>query len=196
MLVRKVLTAVPWMKLKLRKYFTFLSSSFRILSVIPLRRLTSCWAKPRLFTSSIFRNDSVVEPASAVVSATIVFCMVLIRLLSTELIIPSSEQERWSNRPVHVEGIDHYEDNADERSEKHIDSGGYEALHVATNFLQLAQGFTAALVLEYLVGQIQRMPDPIRVHPRAQPLHDHVHEIVLEILSDSRHKRHPHRRQQ
>ena len=40
------------------------------------------------------------------------------------------------------------------------------------------------------------MPYPVRVHFRAQPLHDHVHEVVLEILRHTRHKRHSHRRQQ
>ena len=73
MLVRRKLTAVPWMKLRLRRYRTFFSSSLRIFPVVPLSRSISCWPSPRLFTSSMFRSDSVVEPASAVVSATITF---------------------------------------------------------------------------------------------------------------------------
>ena len=90
MLVRRKLTVVPWMKLRLRRYFTFFSSSFRILPVVALRRAISCWPRPRLLTSSMLRSDSVVEPARAVVSATICFWMVLMRLLSTELMTPSS----------------------------------------------------------------------------------------------------------
>ena len=73
MLVRSALTTVPWMKLRLRMYRTFFSSSWRILPVVLLSRAISCGASPRLFTSSMFRSDSVVAPASAVVSATIVF---------------------------------------------------------------------------------------------------------------------------
>ena len=42
-------------------------------TVVAFRRLISCEARPRLFTSSIFRSDSVVLPANAVVSATITF---------------------------------------------------------------------------------------------------------------------------
>jgi hypothetical protein len=38
----------------------------------------------------MFRRDSVVEPASAVVSLTIWVCTILIRRLSTELSTPSS----------------------------------------------------------------------------------------------------------
>ncbi len=78
------------MKLRLRRYRTFLSSRFRILSVVALSRSISCCARPRLFTSSMLRSDSVVAPASAVVSPTICFCTVLILRLSTELNPPSS----------------------------------------------------------------------------------------------------------
>ena len=49
MLVRRKLTVVPWMKDRLRRYFTFLSSSARILPVVALRRATSWSARPRLF---------------------------------------------------------------------------------------------------------------------------------------------------
>ena len=51
-------------------------------------RSTSWRARPRLFTSSMLRSDSVVEPASAVVSATITFWTTLIFLLSVELSQP------------------------------------------------------------------------------------------------------------
>ena len=43
-----------------------------------------------LFTSSMFRRDSVVDPASAAVSATIVFWTTLIRRDSTDESQPSS----------------------------------------------------------------------------------------------------------
>ena len=42
-------------------------------------RRSPAGASPRLFTSSMLRSDSVVEPASAVVSATITFWIVLMR---------------------------------------------------------------------------------------------------------------------
>jgi len=90
MLVRRKLTEVPWMNPRLLMYLTFLSSSARILSVVPFSRSISCWASPRLFTSSMLRRDSVVDPARAVVSATITRWMVLIFLLRTELSTPSS----------------------------------------------------------------------------------------------------------
>src|SRR3989442_11277729 len=40
------------------------------------------------------------------------------------------------------------------------------------------------------------MADPIRVHPRSQALHDHVHKIVLKILGHARDERYSNRRQQ
>ena len=54
-----------------------------------LSLLISWFPSPRLFTSSIFLNDSVVDPASEVVSATIIFCIFFIFLPRTELSIPS-----------------------------------------------------------------------------------------------------------
>ncbi|MOA13942.1 hypothetical protein D3C78_1340120 [compost metagenome] len=70
-------------------YFTFLSSSPNILTVVPFKRSISWFANPNDFTSSIFLRDSVVDPANAVVSETIVFCIFLMRLLSTELRKPN-----------------------------------------------------------------------------------------------------------
>ena len=58
--------------------------------MVPLSRATSCAPRPMLFTSSMLRSDSVVEPASAVVSATITFCTRLMRRDSTELSQPRS----------------------------------------------------------------------------------------------------------
>ena len=59
-------------------------------SVVALRRATSWAPRPMLLTSSMFRSDSVVDPASAVVSATIVFWTTLIRRDSTDESQPSS----------------------------------------------------------------------------------------------------------
>jgi K+ transporter len=59
------------------------------LAVVAFRRATSWLARPRLFTSSMFRSDSVVEPARAVVSATMTFWIVLIFRERTELRVPS-----------------------------------------------------------------------------------------------------------
>ena len=58
--------------------------------MVAFRRAISCAPRPRLFTSSMLRSDSVVDPASAVVSATIFFWMRLMRRDSTELSQPSS----------------------------------------------------------------------------------------------------------
>ena len=82
MICRSVFTNVPWTKLMLRILFTLVSSSPSILNVFLLRRFTSCCVSPKLFTSSIFRNDSVVAPAREVVCETIFFCIVFTFLLS------------------------------------------------------------------------------------------------------------------
>ena len=58
--------------------------------VVAFKRATSCWARPRLLTSSMFRSDSVVDPARAVVSATIEVWILLMRRLRVELRTPSS----------------------------------------------------------------------------------------------------------
>ncbi len=57
--------------------------------MVPFRRATSWSARPRLFTSSMLRSDSVVDPASPVVSRTISTWIRLMRRLSVELSIPS-----------------------------------------------------------------------------------------------------------
>ncbi len=57
--------------------------------MVPFSLLISCCAKPRLLTSSMLRRDSVVDPASAVVSFTIAFWTALIFLLRRELKPPS-----------------------------------------------------------------------------------------------------------
>ncbi len=59
-------------KLMLRRKRTFFSSSNSILIVVRFSRRISWLVSPRLLTSSMFRKDSVVDPASIVVSFTIV----------------------------------------------------------------------------------------------------------------------------
>ncbi len=86
---------------------------------------------------------------------------------------------------MHPERINHHEHNADQRNENHIDGGGNKLLHIAANLLQLSQRFSAALVFEDLIGQVQRVPDAIGIHLRAQTLHNHVGEIILKILGQA-----------
>ena len=90
---------------------------------------------------------------------------------------------------MHAKGIDHHEDDADERNKDHIDGRRDKPFHVASNFLQLAQGLSATLVFEDLIRQIQRVLDSVGVHFRAQSLDD-------QILGYAGHKSHTHRRQQ
>ncbi len=56
--------------------------------MVELSRAISWAASPRLLTSSMFRSDSVVDPASAVVSATMSLCTALIRLERIETMPP------------------------------------------------------------------------------------------------------------
>ncbi len=97
---------------------------------------------------------------------------------------------------MYPERVDHHKHDSNQRNEDDVDGGGNKSLHVAANFLQLAQRFSAALVFEDLVGQVQRMPDAVGIHLRSQPLNNHVGEIILEILGHARYKRDAHRRQQ
>ncbi len=87
---RKKFTNVPCIKLMLRTFFTLVSSSPNILYVLALSLFTSWSVRPRLFTSSIFLNDSVVVPASCVVSFTIVFWIIFIFLVNRLISQPST----------------------------------------------------------------------------------------------------------
>ena len=104
----------------------------------------------------------------------------------------NGNQKCRRDRPVYAEGVDHHEHDADERNEDDVDCGGDKSFHVTANFLQLAQCFSAALVLEDLVGKVQRVADAVGVHFRAEPLHNHVGEIILKVLGDSRDERDSH----
>ena len=127
-----------------------------------------------------------VEPASAVVSATIVFWTILIRRDSTELSQPSSGhggEVDGRDQPVDGEGVDDDEDDADQgRGRAMLMAAEIELLDVGAHLLELAEGLAAPLVLEELVGQVERVPDPVGVEPRAEPLGDDVDEVVLEVL--------------
>jgi hypothetical protein len=66
----------------------------------------------------MFLSDSVVEPASAVVSATIVVWILLMRRLSVELRTASRGTVAEIHRrddPVDAERVEHHEEDADQR---------------------------------------------------------------------------------
>ena len=93
------------------------------------------------------------------------------------------------DQPVDAPGVDHHEDDADQRREQHVDRRGDQLLDVGADLLQLAQRLAAALVLEHRVGEIQRVLDAVRVEPRPEALGDDVDEVVLEVLGDARDER-------
>src|SRR6185503_3046454 len=90
------------------------------------------------------------------------------------------------DQPVHGERVDHHENHADQRREQHVDRDGDQALDVGPDLLQLAERFSAPLVLERRVGQVERMPDAIRVQLRAEALGDEADDVVLEVLGYAR----------
>ena len=94
----------------------------------------------------------------------------------------NGEQERRRDRPVDLVGVDHHEDQADDRGEDHIDERRDELLGVGPDLLELAEGLAAALVLEDLEWQGQRVPNSVGVELCAQPLRYNVYEVVLEVL--------------
>ena len=116
-------------------------------------------ARPRLLTSSMLRSDSVVEPASAVVSATIT--LHLLDPPRERRAQPAEQRHRHEvhrrDQPVDGEGVDHHEERSRPGLEQHVDHGRHQPLHVGAHLLQLAQGLAAALVLEQLVRQLQRV---------------------------------------
>ncbi len=87
---------------------------------------------------------------------------------------------------MHAEGVDDDERDADERLEEHVDGRRDQPLDVGPHLLQLAQRLAAALVLEQLVRQPERVADAVRVEPRPEPLGDDVHVVVLEVLGHAR----------
>jgi len=87
---------------------------------------------------------------------------------------------------MHGERVHDDEHHADQTREEDVHERGDEALRVGPDLLKLAECFAAALVLEDLKGEGQRMPDPIGVQLCAQPLRYDIDEVVLEILGDAR----------
>ena len=144
----------------------------------------------------MLRNDSVVEPASAVVSATICFWIVLMRLLSTELRMPSTGTVRKYTGAISQctrERVNHHEHDADERREEDVDDADDQLLDVGAHLLKLAECFAAALIFEDRIRQLERVADAVRVELRAQALCDQVDVVVLKILGDARDERHANR---
>ena len=135
--------------------------------MVALSRAISCSASPRLFTSSMLRSDSVVEPASAVVSATITFWIFLIRLRQHRAqhgrAAGTVRKKTGAMTQCTREGVDHHEDDADQRGEHHVDGRRDELLDVGAHLLQLAERLAAALVLEHRVGQLERVADAVGV---------------------------------
>ena len=78
----------------------------------------------------------------------------------------NGEQERRRDRPVNLEGVDHHEHDADERREDDVHERGDELLGVGADLLQLAERLAAALVLEDLEGQGQRVTNAVGVELR------------------------------
>src|SRR6185295_6530377 len=83
-------------------------------------------------------------------------------------------EERRDNDPVYRERVDDDEDDADEGGEDQVDRERNELLDVGSDLLKLAQRLAASLILEDGVGQLQRVPDTVRVHLGADPLDDDV----------------------
>ena len=72
--------------------------------------------------------------------------------------------------------------------------GGDQLLDVGAHLLQPAERLAAALILEHRIGQLQRVPDAVRVELRAEPLGDDVDVVVLEVLGHARDERDADRR--
>ena len=141
----------------------------------------------------MFRSDSVVEPASAVVSRDDLFLNRLDALAqhrADDAEHRHGQQVHRRDEPVHREGVDHHEDDADERREEHVDRRRDQPLDVGPHLLQLAERFAAALIFEHRVRQLERMADAVGVELGAKPLRDQVDVVVLEVLGHARDERH------
>jgi hypothetical protein len=91
---------------------------------------------------------------------------------------------------VDRERIDHHEDDPDERHEQDVDRLRDQPLHVGPDLLQLPECFAAALILEHRIRQLERVPDPVRIELRSEPLGDDVDVVVLKVLRHPRDERH------
>ncbi len=86
---------------------------------------------------------------------------------------------------MHLDRIDHHEYQSHQGRKDEIDGESDELLYVASDFLKLAERFSASLILEYRIGELEGMPDSIRVHLRAESLNDDVDEVVLKVLRNA-----------
>ena len=100
------------------------------------------------------------------------------------------EEVARRNGPVHRDGVPHHEDDAHQRRKQHVHEALNELFHVDAHLLELAQGFAGALVLKYLVGQLQGVAQAVGIHLGPQPLGDDVDVVVLEVFGDARHHGH------
>src|SRR5436190_6595766 len=78
----RIFIVLPWINERVRTWRTLDISRSNMPFVLSFKRLISGKVKPRLFTSSIFRNDSVINPACTLVSLLMDLCIVLIFLLT------------------------------------------------------------------------------------------------------------------
>ena len=192
MLVRSRFTAVPWMKLRLRRYLTFFSSSFRIFAGRAVEARDLLLSEPealhqldvaqRLGRRSgqrrRLRDDHLLDLLDAAAQDR------------AEHAEHRHRQEvHRRDEPVHAERVDHHEDDPDERREQDVDARRDQLLDVGAHLLQPAERLAAALILEHRIGQLERMPDAVRVQLRAEPLRDDVDEVVLEVLRHARDER-------
>lgn len=104
------------------------------------------------------------------------------------------QEEGRSDCPVHIKGVDHDEDDANQGAKQYVDEDLDELLDVGAHLLQFAERFAAALIFEDLVREAQRMADAVGVHSRAELLRDSVDDVVLNVLRDAGDEGHADRR--
>ena len=147
----------------------------------------------------MFRSDSVVEPASAVVSADDLLLDDLDALAQHRAEDAENRHGKEVHRrdqPVHRKRVHHHENDADERREEHVDRRRYQTLDVGAHFLKLAEGFTAALIFEDRIRQLERVADAVGIEFGAETLCDQVDVVVLKVLGHARDERHSDRGRQ
>src|SRR5690606_26429277 len=84
--------------------------------------------------------------------------------------------------PVQLDGVNGYEDDAYQYSEKHIDETGDELHRVLPNFGQDGQGLTAPLVFKFLIRQRHGMLQSVCKYLGTVLLGDNAYCIVLKRL--------------
>ena len=81
-------SVVPWKNVRRRTRFTFIISRLKIFRFCSRNLRISGKVRPRLFTSSTFRRDSVITPAISFVWLLISVCVVLIFFESSQVSDP------------------------------------------------------------------------------------------------------------